>query len=1377
MKPRRGRPVSLTNAAGILADDSGCTLQECELALRNCLLAFSLHENQRGCPKGSDEPLFAFKLHQFISGAGRLYCTLDQPGGRTVTFDGQIFDPANPGKRLFSAHFCRNCGQEHHPVSFIEKEGRKYFEKREIDDVPLNDDDDLDDITERWGFLMPEPADGEFTFDGSDESYPDTWLEETKSGIVRLKSNYKKNKAELVAVGNDGVVHRDGRRAWFMPRKFRFCPACGDYSSDSTRDINRLASLSAEGRSSATTIIIASILQWMNDSENDIAALTRKLLSFTDNRQDAALQAGHFNDFIFVTLLRGAILAVLNKAGEEGIQEDRVGAAIQRVLGLAASNSSRKTEWLVEPELKGANLINAEKSLRESLTHRFWIDQRRGWRYTNPNLEQLGLIKAHYLSLEELVADSSKFTECQFLSNASLEERTAAMLALLDVMRKGLAVECEALDRTRIEALTSRMRGVIKATWALDDELFLTAPIFIPKPPSGRELSLKDEQLILRGSATSAVGRELRSMTFAGKRAKGAQITKMIETLLEAAESYGIVTRFESPFAGAGWRLLPQAIRFTRATVAPAKSDNPFFRALYSTIAEILTEGGTALFGFEGREHTAQVEADLREIREARFRYSVEDQNTLVQKSERLKELREDNRFLPTLFCSPTMELGVDISSMNVVYMRNVPPTPANYSQRGGRAGRSGQAALILTYCAAQSPHDQYFFQRPDAMVDGIVIPPAIDISNPDLVDSHLQAEWLAASARELSGSIADNLVMTELGKPLKPEIADQMSSEETRIAATSQVGAVLEALSRDYQPIPPDWFIGVEQKTAEILAKAPDRFADAFNRWRELLAAAERQSADAAATLKDYSISSEERKAAEGRQGAGNVQISLLLRGGEGQMSDFYTYRYLATEGFLPGYNFPRLPLMAFIPGGQGGKGQRYIQRARFLALSEFGPGSLVYHEGRSYRVDRALLKEVAGQNQRLSTFNTATCPKCGAGHDGEQPERCHVCRYPLSAANIIRDLHRIDNVGTRQVERITANDEERRRQGFDIQTTFSFKEASGIHQRSVEDSHGELASAEFAPAARVRRINRGLRRRKDQSSIGFWINPRSGYWLGEEKPPAPGQGPAKPQLRQQITPVVEDRKNALLLRFPELWLAQLRQHANSTISTIQHALAAGVEVIYQLEEREILVEPTPDRWNRRALLFYEAAEGGAGALTRLIQEPSAFAQVARRALEIMHYTSESIALAATQGHQALQPEPDARCVAGCYRCLLSYYNQTDHALIDRRLEPVLEFLLRLTSAESHNPDAPNLATLNTAAGLPGCPPYDPAPLDINGFQIDWIWRAARVAAVEDANAPSALSAQLAAKGIELIRLPQPAESRKAAIARLAAILEERNS
>ena len=134
------------------------------------------------------------------------------------------------------------------------------------------------------------------------------------------------------------------------------------------------------------------------------------------------------------------------------------------------------------------------------------------------------------------------------------------------------------------------------------------------------------------------------------------------------------------------------------------------------SLAEMLERGGEGLFGFEGREHTAQVDQERRQWREFRFRFGADDRKELNETPKKwLPE--ETNSFLPVLFCSPTMELGVDISALNTVYLRNIPPTPANYAQRSGRAGRSGQAALVISYCAAQSPHDQHYFSKPQEMV------------------------------------------------------------------------------------------------------------------------------------------------------------------------------------------------------------------------------------------------------------------------------------------------------------------------------------------------------------------------------------------------------------------------------------------------------------------------------------------------------------------------------------------------------------------------------------------------------------------------------------------------------------------------------------
>jgi hypothetical protein len=114
----------------------------------------------------------------------------------------------------------------------------------------------------------------------------------------------------------------------------------------------------------------------------------------------------------------------------------------------------------------------------------------------------------------------------------------------------------------------------------------------------------------------------------------------------------------------------------------------------------------------------------------------------------------------------------------------------------------------------------------------------------------------------------------------------------------------------------------------------------------------------------------------------------------------------------------------------------------------------------------------------------------------------------------------------------------------------------------------------------------------------------------------------------------------------------------SETAMATLQHALARGLELVFQLEEGETLTEPVPSRDKRRAVLAFEASEGGAGVLGRLSSEPQALARVARAALELMHYHDIDRAIAAGDP-SLLTPDPEADCVKGCYRCLLSYYTQ----------------------------------------------------------------------------------------------------------------------
>ena len=396
----RAKPMTVTEAVVKLSEESGRPAGACRNALRDLLLVSSVPERARTSnPGASEKSFFAFKLHQFISGAGHAYATVEPPGTRRLTVEGQQFLPGHPNKRLYAVHFCRECGQEYHPVRLEQQAGVPVFLARDIDDAPPakpdeaeRDAHEVQPEAEIFGFLTPHPPnDPDFTFADLDEDYPETWLEFDARGNPRLKAYYRDARARPFLVAPDGQVG-SGTRVWFLPGKFRLCLRCGDTRGGAARDRTRLASLSAEGRNSATTVLVASALRWMHGAESGLGPYTRKLLGFTDNRQDAALQAGHFNDFLFVSLVRAGFFGALQDAGSSGLRSEELGVGTQRTLGFDRPDPELRTEWLLEPTLRGFNLQEAERTFRQVLAYRVWFDQRRGWRYTNPNLEQLGMV-------------------------------------------------------------------------------------------------------------------------------------------------------------------------------------------------------------------------------------------------------------------------------------------------------------------------------------------------------------------------------------------------------------------------------------------------------------------------------------------------------------------------------------------------------------------------------------------------------------------------------------------------------------------------------------------------------------------------------------------------------------------------------------------------------------------------------------------------------------------------------------------------------------------------------------------------------------------------------------------------------------------------
>ena len=174
----------------------------------------------------------------------------------------------------------------------------------------------------------------------------------------------------------------------------------------------------------------------------------------------------------------------------------------------------------------------------------------------------------------------------------------------------------------------------------------------------------------------------------------------------------------------------------------------------------------------------------------------AEEHSAQVSGSERRRfevEFQDPGKPLNVIFCTPTMELGIDIGALSAVYMRNVPPAPANYAQRQGRAGRRGQPALVAAFCGTfgrWGAHDQYFYRFPERIIAGTIAPPRFLLDNRALLESHVRASVLEVVDLKLPSAARDLLDTSEegvaRGLPLLEGLAEEwrqkVRSEERRV-------------------------------------------------------------------------------------------------------------------------------------------------------------------------------------------------------------------------------------------------------------------------------------------------------------------------------------------------------------------------------------------------------------------------------------------------------------------------------------------------------------------------------------------------------------------------------------------------------------------
>ena len=371
------------------------------------------------------------------------------------------------------------------------------------------------------------------------------------------------------------------------------------------------------------------------------------------------------------------------------------------------------------------------------------------------------------------------------------------------------------------------------------------------------------------------------------------------------------------------------------------------YRHLYAEVSPILVEA---------LEHTAQI--------------------TTQEGAERQHSFSNDQDALNVLSCSTTFELGVDVGQLHSVFLRNVPPGVANYVQRAGRAGRRwSAAAYVLTFCRSR-PHDLGHFQRVDGLISGQVQPPRIQLDNVRIARRHAQATTLSRFWRFHHPELFEGPGTGKRGIvqwfffDLKETGAHKLYSwlQERPNELYEELNRILpETLCKELEIESWGW---VPELVDPPKTESP-------NVWEGHLGYAQSE------LLSEYQAYQDLQKAKPVFHGYADKQMKRLL---ERQILGF-----LASRNVLPKYGFPVDVVSLKIESKDEWAQRVELDRDLKIALSEYAPGCTLVANGKI--IKSYALEKVTGK--AWPEYRFAVCNRCGRFYrsktvDEPVPDRC---------------------------------------------------------------------------------------------------------------------------------------------------------------------------------------------------------------------------------------------------------------------------------------------------------------------------------------------------------------------------------------------------
>ena len=575
------------------------------------------------------------------------------------------------------------------------------------------------------------------------------------------------------------------------------------------------------------------------------------------------------------------------------------------------------------------------------------------------------------------------------------------------------------------------------------------------------------------------------------------------------------------------------------------------------------------------------------------------------------------------LSCSTTFELGVDVGDLETVFMRNVPPTTANYVQRAGRAGRrKNSAAMALTFAQRRS-HDFDHYREPWRMVSGKIGVPHFKLENQKIIRRHMNAMalasfWYKNQQYYGEGKLKDFFLANN---PPGPEaLADFLQAQPSDL---------LNALHR---VVPKHLYedLGIDEWT-----------------WVETLFEGDEAYLARAAEEANYDLTQlEELRHQYFEQRKNLDHLNRLINTIENKS----LIGYLASRSVLPKYGFP-VDVVELQLTHHGEEAHRLqLERDLRIAISEYAPGGQVVAGGKVW-TSRYLKRR---PNKAWERFKYALCPECSnfVIRREEYEEDFGICSVCQSHFGRGQGTFVIPSFGFIADNRPPGNPGENRPDRTYSTRVFFSGDARREEAPTVINRGYISISAIPASFAKLTVINKAGER-------GFKICPSCGYTvLGDESPANPHSKPwggeCRSKLQSRLSLGHQFDTDILKLTFHGR-----RDNDDGFWASLLYALLEGASTALDIERQDLdgcIYYAGGDSFTPQ-LILYDDVPGGAGHVHRMANPESL-----NRVLQVAWKRLAACDCGGKEGH------------ASCYSCLRNYRNQYCHDKLDRRV--VMDFL-----------------------------------------------------------------------------------------------------